>query len=270
MKIKTSRRVVYAHNPIVEVVCQVRFSRLLALDTHSPVKFQEQFAGSDYPTLTVDFPPSIQISWNQARSPQLSSDVATASPVYHFASKDGLSKVSLSSEFIAFSCQTYSSWEIFRTELMRVVTAFMNIYPAALPTRVGLRYRDLILREALGLQGTPWDELLSPLVGGIFNAKSCFDSDSVDERSIAHLGAQVGLSLDDCELLLHTALLRSSDGAEQQAFLIDSDFYMESPKHNLSFVEIEKSLEPLHTSAGAIFHHCIKEKLHDALGPLPI
>nr|WP_315392248.1 TIGR04255 family protein [uncultured Duganella sp.] len=273
MKIKTSARVRYAKNPLVEVLCQVRFNRLLSLEKEPPAELQERFAQVGYPTLIVDRQPSIQIAWSNIGAEEATYPNASSIPspaVYHFNSADGLKKISLNSEFIAFSCQKYEEWKLFQAEFLVLLKMFLEIYRHVSPVRLGLRYKDLISREDLGLAEVPWSELITPLVGGIFHAKTYFEDDALDERSVVHQAAQVGLSLDDCELLLQTALLKAADGSGLQAFLIDSDFFQELPKYVLSFANIEESLHALHNSAGAIFHHCIEEKLHHALGPIEL
>ena len=68
-------------------------------------------------------------------------------------------------------------------------------------------------------------------------------------------------------LLVHSAMLRSSHGIAQSAFLIDSDFFRESPRYELSNASIPENLEALHSNADALFRRCITEVLHHALGP---
>lgn len=270
MKIKATDRVEYTHNPLVEVVCQLRFDRLLVLDAQAPTQFQEEFARERYPVLTVEQPSSIQIALGN--SPSLkANDVHIPTPsipvVYHFTSEDSDKRISLTSEFISFSCKSYTDWGRFRGHFHEVLAAFVKCYPNLIFRRVGLRYKDLIEREALGLADNSWDELLSPLVSGIFSQSVYFDGDVIDENSVSQQVTQTVLELDDCNLLLQCALLKSTAPDKKQAFLIDADFFHESPRFLTWLNDIPTSLEILHANAGAIFRHCIKETLHDALGP---
>jgi len=41
LRIPESPRVIYASNPLVDVICQVRFPRILRIDSELPVAFQE-------------------------------------------------------------------------------------------------------------------------------------------------------------------------------------------------------------------------------------
>lgn len=270
MKIKATDRVEYAHNPLVEVICQLRFDRLLLLDAQAPTQFQEDFARERYPLLTVEQPSSIQIALGN--SPLLkANDLQIPSPsipaVYHFTSEDSDKKISLTSEFISFSCKSYTGWEEFRLHFHEALAAFVKCYPNLIFRRVGLRYKDLIEREALGLANNSWDDLLSPLVSGIFSHSAYFNGDFIDESSVSQQVTQTVLELDDCSLLLQCALLKSTAPDKKQAFLIDADFFHESPRFLTWLDDVPTSLETLHANAGAIFRHCIKEKLHDALGP---
>ena len=271
MKIKTSPRVLYKNNPLAEVVCQVRFSRLLALEKDPPSGLQDKFALIGFPLVTVDQAPSIQIAWQNIGTerviPQNGPSFSPAT-VYHFSSVDGMKKISLNSEFIAFSCLKYEEWKYFDEEFYGILNVFLTVFPNASPIRAGLRYKDLISRENLGLHGVPWKQLISSFVGGVFHAEEYFENEILEEVSVTHQASHLGLSLEDCELLLQTALLKTADGSGLQAFLIDCDFFQESPRFNISFSNIRESLNTLHNSAGAIFRHCIEEKLHVALVPI--
>jgi uncharacterized protein (TIGR04255 family) len=50
MKFPASQRVKHIRNPLMEVICQVRFPKILRIDAEVPVNFQEEIR-SEYPTL---------------------------------------------------------------------------------------------------------------------------------------------------------------------------------------------------------------------------
>ena len=52
MPIPHRDRVIYGRNPLQEVVCQIRFPRLLDIDAEVPARFQSAIA-EDYPLLAV-------------------------------------------------------------------------------------------------------------------------------------------------------------------------------------------------------------------------
>jgi uncharacterized protein (TIGR04255 family) len=135
--------------------------------------------------------------------------------------------------------------------------------------RIGLRYRDLIEREALGLNNIPWKDLVSPFVAGIFASEELFEEE-ISEYDTAQIeqSGQIQLRLKECNVLLQTALLRSNSQPPTHAFLIDSDFFHDAQNQQLNRMELQQNLETLHDNAGAVFRACIRKPLHDALGPI--
>lgn len=266
MKIKQSPRVFYKNNPLVEVLCQIRFDRVLSLVNSAPEAFQRKFSDK-YPHLKVEQVANFQVTFGGGQALENSAQAA-APPIYHFFSKDRTFKVSVNAEFLTVGCEVYERWEIFRESVLEVVNGFLEIYPEAVPRRVGLRYKDLIVRESLGLTGVPWSKLLTPFVAGIFSVDDFFEvPPTLEDEGKIQQAAQATLELDECGLLVQSALLRSSDGKAQSAFLIDSDFFRESPRYELSNASIPENLEALHSNADALFRRCITEVLHHALGP---
>ena len=267
MRIRPSPRVVYTNNPLAEVVCQVRFDRVLQLQNAAPAALQRELR-PEYPTLSVEEHASLQLVLGEG-PPIGPSGESTAIPsIYHFASADGINKVSVSADFLSLTCHRYVGWDDFKVRFETGLDVFHRIYAPTPIRRLGLRYKDLISREILGLEGMPWSHLLSPFVTGLFGAVELFEtslSTAVEDR-IQH-SSQSTVRLDDCNVLLQCALLNSTDAPPRQAFLIDSDFFHESASSELTPNTLSTELELLHKNAGALFRACIKEPLHDALGP---
>ncbi len=268
MQIAAYERVTYTQSPLADVICQIRFSRILALEQTSPVEFQETFAKLLYPDLDSEHPnPELHILREDGNESVQSPVTAR---IFHFSSLDKNWKLSICADFIALSCKSYSGWEEFKKRFTDAFLAFFAIYSFPVAKRLDLRYRDVIERHTLGLAGVPWHELLAPFVIGILGAKIFIDEDSSLDPALTAMSSQTILQLKSCKLSLNTAYLTSVDDQDQQAFLIDSDFFIEcneSYSGNASFID---QFELMHRSAGALFRHCITEKLHDALGPIPI
>ena len=266
MKIKPSKRVKYDNNPLIEVLCQVRFDRISELEHGGPEAFQRKFAHK-YPKPIVENVATFQVVIGGGQ-PLEGVPQTTSAPIHHFLSEDQKVKVSVNAEFVTFSCEEYGRWEDFKRNALEAIEGFLEIYPQAVPRRIGLRYKDLIVRERLGLTGRPWSELVTPFVAGIFAVDDFFEAPpTVDDEAHIQQASQATLQLDECGLLVQSAMLKSADGAAQSAFLIDSDFFRESPKYGLSNAEISNDLEALHANADALFRRCITKVLHDALGP---
>ncbi|WP_080753462.1 TIGR04255 family protein [Janthinobacterium lividum] len=267
MQIAPSARVIYTHNPLAEVLSQVRFERILSLETERPVQFQETFAARDYPKLEIEdagqfFGLAFGGEDRRAHKP-FDADVSL---IYHFSSVDDNWKLSLSSDFLSLTCTSYEGWPEFRRRFVEALDVLRGIYPHLKPARLGLRYKDIIERTPLGLSSVPWRELLQPFVLGIM-ASSDFSTDGfIPERALESLTSNTLLRLSDCYVSIQTAYLQSLEG-DEHAFLIDSDFYSELSQETLPFDEVSSRFENLHNSAGALFRRCITERLHDALGP---
>lgn len=269
MKIAPSDRVKYAHNPLAEVVCQLRFDRLGELDSGEPTAFQAALSSSAYPNRTAEQPVGISLhvaSNGPVNVPQLPTPPAR---VFQFAAADLSWRVSLCSDFLSLTTTRYESWEDFQPRMLELVELLAKCYPHAVPKRLGLRYKDVIEREGLGLTDTPWHKLVKPFLLGPFAPGALSDDSIPDESEIGNFLLQSRLSLDDCMLLLQSTLLRSING-NRQAFLIDGDFFTE----NATCLEMLRdatvfrdALDKLHNNAGALFRRCITEELHDALGP---
>lgn len=269
MKIAPSNRVKYAHNPLAEVVCQLRFDRLIELDSNEPTEFQAAISDSAYSIRTVEQPLSLSLhvaTTGPVNVPQLPAPPAR---VFQFANDDSSWRVSLCSEFVAITTNRYESWDEFQPRVLELVDAFAKCYPRATPKRLGLRYKDVIERESLGLTDTPWHELVQPFLLGPLAPGALSDGAPPEESEIGNFLLQSRLKLEDCMLLLQSTLLRSVDG-NRQAFLIDGDFFTEDANCQEMLFDaaiFQDALNKLHTNAGALFQRCITGKLHHALSP---
>jgi uncharacterized protein (TIGR04255 family) len=270
MKIASTDRVVYGKNPLAEVVCQIRFQPLEISDA-SLEKLQHCFSESGYSQRNDEVSFNVVLEAAEDGSPPVPR-TSTGATIRHYAKADGTSKVSIGPEFIAYTSTTYRSWDIYVPELLRAFAALNQEVEGVRVTRIGLRYKDVIERSVLGLDGTPWHELIKPFLLGPLAHNALLDEDHLDEDSIDSQVSQSLIRLDECKLLLQTSLLTSMADASK-AFLIDADFFHEidgaeeSSNVTESSEELEALLETLHRNAGALFRRAITEKLHDALIP---
>ena len=174
-----SDRVIYRHNPLAEVICQLRYPRILRIERDVPSDFQEQIR-AEYPTVNEvpAFPPIppevLSLAGIDAG--------AFARRAFDFLSPDGIWKISLASEFLALTSTKYSRWEDFRKRLESITGILVDTYQIPRFERVGLRYRDLIRRSDLGVDGQPWSTLLRRELLGELVAEG-FESLEQDARS---------------------------------------------------------------------------------------
>jgi len=266
MRIAPSERVVYEHNPLAEVLCQVRFERATASDD-AFTKFHLALADSEYQKSWVE--DTAEISVHVGGGP--GSDVRKEAPtrIFHFESADQVWRVSHSADFISLTCMKYVGWSEFKPRMAKVVSLLASTMGTRPSIRVGLRYKDVVEREPIGMQDTPWRDLLAPFVLGPLAAIDLAAEGAVPEADVLTYVFQSNIRLDDCKLLLQGGLLTSIDGG-RRAFLVDSDFYLDdgvSADCVSDQTQLELTLERLHANAGALFSRTISRTLHAALSP---
>ena len=256
----TEPRVTYRKNQLGEVICQLRFPEILAIAAKPPVDFQEAIR-ADYPQYS---------SRMEAPAPKLTGVPGNLSlqnqPAvinHQFVSADGVWRVNLTSKFISLACSRYTGWEDFAAKLDKPLAAFIQVYPPAYFERIGLRYVNFISRRDLGLEGTPYRELIVPRYLGILA------DDQLLENNVgrATVDAEVALR-GGCRVKLHAGpgqVRRAGKPDAEVKFIFDQDLYMpDKITPNLS----APALQTLHALAWSIFRDAITDELHDAMEPM--
>jgi len=261
MKFPDYRRAIFAKNPLIEVVCQVRYPRLLAIDAELPVDFQKRIQGQ-FPTLAHQ---RIQILGG---GPADGGSAAPYSPaagqvlnVYDFQAMDKKSRVSLTSEFVALTTSSYARWEEFSRDLKFVFEQHLACYGPSHFTRIGLRYKDVIDRQVLGLKEFEWAELIRPELLGL-----CSNPDM--RASVSSLDVTSVLAMEVGNLNLRSYLAKN-DETNVIGFMIDSDFWIEGSIEAL-YDNVHTILESFHKEAGAVFNWAITDRVREALEPQQI
>lgn len=270
MIIESSDRVVYQHNPLSEVVCQLRFKKMQDITDIDKDALREEYLAAGYP----NFAEEITFGFVQQIVPN--SDTV-ASPVefpririFHFSSVDNFWRISVCSEFVALTCLKYSGWSDFLPRLLLASRVFVKKYQNIEPLRIGLRYKDVIEREPLGLNGVDWQELIHSFLLGPLAPNALAPNQTALDGDVVNFLSHTLLRLESAMLLLQSSLLTSTDG-ERRAFLIDADFYNENeiePELLRNDAMLAARLDSLHANAGALFRRGITERLHNALRPI--
>lgn len=262
MPFPPSTRVIYEINPLEEVICQVRFPTILRIDAEVPAAFQERIRQA-YPLYkakaNIRF--AANVPGELASLLEREMPAATKQAAYEFSTPNGHWVLTLTRDFLALTCRNYIRWEQFKDRLAGPLEALQDIYKPALFTRLGLRYRDVIRRSLLGLEGRSWAELLSPWIAGAFGSP-----DLAEE--IAHSAHEIVINLPNgrSRAQIHHGLVKE-EGQDEQCYLIDGDFFDDThtePGHAL------ERLDTLKQQAGLFFRWCIKETLHEAMRPRPL
>ena len=261
-------RVIYAKNPLVEVVCQLRFPRILSINENQPVLFQEKIR-EKYPLY------SVATEWQQEFSLDLahmSNDAPLIPRVtqaengknYRFSSADNNWHINLTPTFLALSTSKYSQWEEFLERLKDPLAALVEVYRPAFYERVGLRYVNVFTRSDLGLEGIDWSELIHSFALG-------FLSNEQVKEDIKSYNSFIELEIGNGAIAQIRSGLGLFGGIEngvsctnpELSFILDNDLYFMRKNMN----EFDESLHYLHSISTKLIRAIITDKLHNALEP---
>jgi uncharacterized protein (TIGR04255 family) len=252
-----SPRVFYEKAPLVEVICQLRYPPILAIQARPPADFQERIRAT-FPLMeeTSVFPPEIELPVEVRRV--LAAQAGTGT--YQFFSEDRLQTVTFGRDALSYSTKRYVLWDDFFATLAGPISALVDIYKPSFYNRIGLRYIDAINREQLGLTGFKWSdlfrrEILGELVIAAF------------EENLQACSRQIRVTLPSTGSILLQHGLANIAEKPGLSYMVDFDFYQEGK------IEVENAAEVLnrfHDVAGRAFRWCISESLHHALVPRPI
>ena len=250
-------RCIYRKNPLGEVICQLRFPEILKIGTEVPAAFQDVIR-DEYPRFSSRMESPAPKLTGTPGNLTLQNQPQTVN--YQFLSEDGVWRVNLTSRFISLACSRYTRWEDFAKKLDKPLAAFIRIYQPAYFERVGLRYINFISRKMLGLEGTPFRELISPAYLGPLADEDVTEGTATRCSIDAEFGIQSG-----CRLKLHAGPGMVKRGPQQDSetkFVLDLDLYMPGK------VPVNYSagaLQTLHSQAWPIFRGAATDTLHDAM-----
>ena len=250
-------RCIYRKNPLGEVICQLRFPEILKIGTEVPAAFQDVIR-DEYPRFSSRMESPAPKLTGTPGNLTLQNQPQTVN--YQFLSEDGVWRVNLTSRFISLACSRYTLWEDFAKKLDKPLAAFIRIYQPAYFGRVGLRYINFISRKQLGLEGTPFRELIPPAYLGPLAEEDVTESTATRCSIDAEFGIQSG-----CRLKRHAGPGMVKRGPQQDSetkFFLDLDLYMPGK------VPVNYSagaLQTLHSQAWPIFRGAVTDTLHDAM-----
>lgn len=260
MDLPESERVIYEHNPLIEVVCQLRYPPILKVNAQ-PIDFQEAIR-NEYP-------------YYEANQRQLSPDIneiiqKTGIPFPYdenghlFKSEDEKWFLSLTKDFIALKTLDYKRYEDFKSRLETIVNIFQEIYKPSFYSRIGLRYQNLIVSSQLGLENQQWHELISE------NIASELSNPHIKE-SIKNLAKNLVLENEYGLVNLKHGFVEvvNQEGNKKEiAYLLDADFF--TLKKENTDESIWKSVDYFNKSARKLFRWSITDRLHEAMHPKSI
>jgi uncharacterized protein (TIGR04255 family) len=247
-------RCIYRKNQLGEVICQLRFPRILTIGTTVPAPFQEAIR-QEFPRFSViDERPRAAVNL----------PAAPAEPIrnYQFTSQDGVWRVNLTDNFLSLTCSRYTDWEHFAKMLDKPLAAFIKLYQPAFFQRIGLRYLNFFSRQDLDLEGMPFRELIAQRYLGIL-AEPDLEEAGINRCTIdAELAIAAG-----CRAKIHAGPGRVRRGGKEEPelkFVLDLDL---SKSGDMPVSHSAGILQTLHDQAFPIFRGASTTALHSAMEP---
>ena len=240
------KRCHYKNSPIVEVICQLRFPRILTINANAPVDFQEK--------IRKYFPKYSAATENHTQPPINN---------YQFASQDGAWRVNLTCDTISLSTSRYSGWEDFAERLDGPLAEFIKLYAPAYFERVGLRYVNFFSRNKLGLENTLFRDMFASEYLGFLN------DETISEKTINRNTINADLDVrNGCRVQLHAGpglVNIQGNPSKEVHFVLDCDYYMQG---NLPVNYSAGALQTLHSKTYPVFRGAITDLLHNAMEPV--
>ncbi len=262
MTFPNSKRVIYKENPLISVVCQLRFPAILSINSREPFEFQDTIR-EIFPLYNEHVEHAQELTFKQDKNviPRLVQSSTSRIKNYRFSSPDEKWHVNLTSSFISLSTNDYRCWEEFSDKFNTPLAALIDTYKPSHFTRTGLRYTDAFSRNNLGLNNASWHELIKPFVLGFLAAED------IPENKIKRNILETEISLDEYDSNVKIiASLGTVEGNLEKQFIIDSDFYSpEKVETDLEAIYIR--LHYLHKNSTNFISWVIHEKLHKQMGP---
>ena len=264
MLLSDAERCHYNTNTIHEVICQLRFSPILTIETREPADFQEQIRDT-FPRYKAqkETPPAKVIQQNGTQRVEPGTPLTN----HTFLSENNLWKLNLTRDFIALSTLRYTKWEDFAAMLDKTLAAFIGTYRPSFFERIGLRYMNFVSREKLGLSAEPWTELIeSPYLGVLA------EDDTIGKIERFSTDFEMSLPGGNAHCKVHAGPARLQLGVPgkppqpdtEEKFILDFDFSMQG---SITPALAAAGLETLHSYSYPFFRGAITDTLHNAMEP---
>jgi uncharacterized protein (TIGR04255 family) len=251
-------REIYRRNPLAQVICQLRFPPLLAITAHPPAEFQQRIRATYpyYKRVETTVIPQIAAALKTVGA-SLPTSIRHQFTVTEEAGDDGsIRTVTLDAGFLALTETDYTNWENFIRDFSVVRRAFEEIYEPADYIRIGLRYVNLIDREALGLAGTPWSALLNPYIAGLLR-----DEEVSSELTTTQAEHEIELPAVPGGLVRLRHMLAATESGDP-VYFIDTDLSTTVRAHG---DQVSDCLAVFNRVAGYVFRWAATPYLREAL-----
>ncbi len=228
--------VTYTNTPLIDVTCQLTFPQNLKISAAPPVGFQEKIKNV-FPlfALTQD------------------------KTAYNFTSTDSRWQVVLGKGALTLVTRQYDGWNNFSKHLHETLEALEQEYPPQFLTRVGLRFRNIIRKSALGVTHKEWKQLLQQKWTG-----DLAWAGTAGEMKATHSEVLMGLNGGKDLVCIRHGLVPIAQPIQEMGYLIDHDFFVDG---QFSMKEVPEKLKSYHQAAQRFFKLWVTDTLHQAMKP---
>lgn len=264
MPFEDVERVKFKHNPLTNVICQLRFPTILEIEKDVPADFQklivERFSDVN---VALDMPEPIDTRFNDGQQMSFGvslNRVQQPRKNYCFYSPDSDYMVNLTRNFLSLSTQNYDRWETFHEVMGYVLDAFIRVYGERDLTRVGLRYINAISKRELNFpEDTQWNELINSCLLGIMG-------DTKLGQCVKGINSTILLNCvgELVNMQIKCGIFVKMDNVPEEVFLIDSDTFSTENNRTDKVMDL---LSRLHEKPRRFLHYAITDKLCEAMEP---
>lgn len=257
MKLPNYERVIFEYNPLIEVIAQIRFPPILKITSQEPVDFQDKIR-FEYPIFesskNLVIPNELSNLLNQL-NPNISNELT-----YQFKSEDSSWQLSMDKTSITLATSKYNKYENFIEKFKNAMDIFETIYNPSFYSRIGLRYRNLIIRSRLNITNT-WAELIPQHIASELYTPELKDS-------IINFIKNLQLQTEVGKVNFNHGVVQVRDieqSIDEEAYLLDADFFTEEKierGENVWNIFAKSS-----RTADNLFRWSITEELYKALHP---
>jgi uncharacterized protein (TIGR04255 family) len=243
--------VVFKRAPLEVVLCQVRFTPVLALLSDAGVAGFQEGIRRHYPVSGKAA--DRQLTW-QPSSGKI--ETSQQAPVWRFTDEAGQWTVSLAVDFVALEAPQYTHFDDFAERFDRVLDVLDRTVHPSDAVRIGLRKVNA-LRHPDVARPSDWASLLNPALLGLLSAPGA------SER-IATAWSELHLKDDEDGILAvrHGVLPDAED-----VYRIDLDYFTERPSRIEPGSDLSRLLKEYSTSTTEFFRWCLSPRLTDFLEP---
>ena len=228
--------VTYTNTPLVDVTCQLTFPQNLKISAAPPVGFQEK---------VKDLFPMFALTQDKT--------------AYNFMSTDQRWQLVLGKGALTLVARQYDGWVDFSKYLQIAMSALEQEYPPQFILRVGLRFRNIIRKSALGVTDRDWSQLLHQKWTG-----DLVWTGTAGEMKATHSEVLMGLNGGKDLVCIRHGLVPIAQPIQEMGYLIDHDFFVDG---EFALKNVPATLNDYHQSAQRFFKLWVTDTLHQAMKP---